>query len=673
MFKFLLIAFTFVLPTSVIAEIKEVVRFNDVMRQIEAMEYDIRLDEATGNHKSANRSQNLRFTYFTDGFHVETRSFSDMTFSPWEARFSIKGVHRETYAVSPQSLRPPTVNGHQMSFDYSGLRIEYINNTNGMRQNFYLDSKPSGRGHLQIEFETSLRGVTYTIPEQHNEVVLIDHLSGIPTMHYGDLRVWDSKGRMLDARFDSTARGFSLVVDDTDAVYPITVDPLSYTSAYGFQDPTQSGAKFGFSVAFNYNAAIIGAPYFDTATKADAGKVFAFSISPDCATIQSLTPSWTVEGENAYDRLGHAVAGRGNPVGKSLYNRADDIVASAPGYDYGGLNNAGKVYIWTTDGTTKLPTTVTPDWTATGSQASEAFGTTLSIIYNLKSDGYYSLAVGSPSRSRVVVFYGNLNGLTQSPNWSHNGYIASQTGTTTWSFGSSIAMRPNMKIATSDDINGDGYGDLLVGAPNAYDLYGNHCGYVYVFHGSASGLSSTVNQYKKMPNTWGFGFSVAYSEDSNNDGIGDIAVGYPTDGPGKVYVYAGGNGIFNSSPMATLAGEMAGDQFGYSISAAGNPYLGITLVVGAPYSDVPSLGFSNSGAVYIYSSLGFGFASTPDYKVNDLTNSNANLGWSVSTFFLGRVECPSAVYPTWILMGAPGNSGSGYSSTGSSTIWKISY
>lgn len=666
------LAFSLALIGQAASEPRQLTGFDEALRQIADSEYHIRLDEATGNYKSANRAQNLRFTYGSDGFHVEVRKLEETELSPWDAAFQLAGVHRGEGGFTPPLLRTPAVESRQALFDYPGMRVEYLNDTNGMRQNFHLESRPPGRGPLRLEVLTKLRGVHHAVAKNGDEVILLDDLTEQPRMHYADLVVWDANGRTLRAEFEATRQGFAIVVDDESASYPLVVDPLSYTSVYGFNGPSGDGEpKFGFAVAFNKYAVVVGAPYFDSGTKTDAGKVFLFSISPSCATVTSTAPAWSVEGENAYDRLGWAVAGRGNAVGQGLPSRADDIIASAPGYDQGSWSNAGKVYVWTTDSSTKLPASTTADWTATGGQSSEGFGTALSVIYSVKADGKYSLAVGSPNRSRVVVYYGTSSGLSSSPNWNHNGYIASQTGTTTWSFGSSIAMRTDMMSGKADDVNGDTYGDLIVGAPNSYDLYGYFCGYVYVFHGSAAGLSSTTSQHKKIQSAWGFGHSVAYAEDSNGDGIGDVAVGYPADGAGKVYVYSGGSGIFSGSPLNILTGEFSGDQFGYSISAAGNPYTGITLAVGAPYNDVSALGLINCGAVYLFTSTGSGYPSTANLEINDLNQGgNSNLGWSISTFYVGRVECPNAVYPTWVLMGAPGNVEAG-SNTGAATIWKI--
>jgi len=96
-------------------------------------------------------------------------------------------------------------------------------------------------------------------------------------------------------------------------------------------------------------------------------------------------------------------------------------------------------------------------------------------------------------------------------------------------------------------VNGDGYSDIIVGA-YLFDNTLSDEGRAYVYLGSASGLNSTVawtatsnQQYAK------FGSSVSSAGDVNGDGYSDIIVGAPLykDGQtneGKVYVYLGNDG-----------------------------------------------------------------------------------------------------------------------------------
>ena len=47
-----------------------------------------------------------------------------------------------------------------------------------------------------------------------------------------------------------------------------------------------------------------------------------------------------------------------------------------------------------------------------------------------------------------------------------------------------------VSVGTAGDVNGDGYGDVIVGAPR-YDNGETNEGRAFVYHGSATGLSAS--------------------------------------------------------------------------------------------------------------------------------------------------------------------------------------
>lgn len=111
----------------------------------------------------------------------------------------------------------------------------------------------------------------------------------------------------------------------------------------------------------------------------------------------------------------------------------------------------------------------------------------------------------------------------------------------------------------SGDVNGDGYTDLIVGAPMhspTPSLFQQ--GAVYVFFGPAFNSPEAV----KIPASatlMGIGFSLA-TGDINNDGFDDLLVG----ATGKVAAYYGGPSFSAAGPNATFAGKDAG--FGRSVA-----------------------------------------------------------------------------------------------------------
>ena len=84
-----------------------------------------------------------------------------------------------------------------------------------------------------------------------------------------------------------------------------------------------------------------------------------------------------------------------------------------------------------------------------------------------------------------------------------------------------------VSVATAGDVNGDGYSDVIVGAHD-YDSDQTDEGRAYVYLGSASGLASSPAWTAEGDQAGAdFGISVATAGDVNGDGYSDVIVGAP--------------------------------------------------------------------------------------------------------------------------------------------------
>lgn len=128
-------------------------------------------------------------------------------------------------------------------------------------------------------------------------------------------------------------------------------------------------------------------------------------------------------------------------------------------------------------------------------------------------------------------------------------------------------------VSPAGDFNGDGIGDVIVGAYQS-DAGGLDAGRAYIYFGGRRvDAKPDLILTGEAPGDL-FGVSVACAGDVNKDGYADVIVGaHENDArganAGRAYIYFGGPGA-DTKPDVVLTGEAAGDAFGYSVAGAGD-------------------------------------------------------------------------------------------------------
>jgi len=244
------------------------------------------------------------------------------------------GTHltRYGYADQWQTLdNPPVLAADKDLINYQwddNLHEWWVNRPEGLEQGFTLQSRPPGAdGTLIVEMRLS---GTLT-PVQRGGALFFKDSDETTVLAYDKLYVTDARGKAIPATFALQRGQLQIVVQDAEADYPLTIDPLatSHTVALTASDGAEQDI-FGQSVAISGDTAVVGSPWDDEYS----GSVYIF------ARNQSGTDLW---GEVV--KLTASDAAAGDLFGDSVAISGDTVVIGAPDDDDDG-SDSGSAYIF---------------------------------------------------------------------------------------------------------------------------------------------------------------------------------------------------------------------------------------------------------------------------------------------------------------------------------------
>lgn len=320
-----------------------------------------------------------------------------------------------------------------------------------------------------------------------------------------------------------------------------------------------------------------------------------------------------VNGTAQDQELGRVVNSAGDLNGDGL----DDIVVSLPNATINGQSLAGSVYVIYGSTNNSSPLTLnnlpaSKGFRISGLQSFDQLGYSAAGAGDVNNDGYGDLILGAPGASHndadssgaAFVIFGrptfpavlDLSTLNGGNGFRLNGVMPDD--------------RLGSAVAGAGDVNGDGFDDLIVGAPNAAVAGKAAAGYAYVVYGD-TGFNPVLSA-AALNGSNGFRFSgnaaedhtgevVDYAGDVNRDGFADVLVAAPRakvgsqTEAGKVYIIFGGSSkpgninanTLNGSNGFRADGVSEADHAGQSAAAAGdvNSDGYADLVIGAPYAN----------------------------------------------------------------------------------------
>ena len=382
----------------------------------------------------------------------------------------------------------------------------------------------------------------------------------------------------------------------------------------------QVGARHGAALAASGDVngdgradVLIGQPDWDSLGSTNNGRVVLF-LGTASGVAANASWSYSFVGSNA--ALGSCVAHIGDVNGDGF----GDVAVGAPGYSNGQASEGRVlVFLGSASGLNAGPSN-----SYEANQAGADYGRAIARLGDVNGDGFDDFAASAPSSDttltdagRVYVYHGSASGLPAGPSTVVAGNV---TG-----------MKFGGAIAGGADFNADGFDDLVVGA-ETWSVANLNAGLVQVFHGSSAGISTTAAWQRQGASTdTGLGCSVAALEDVNGDGFGDVLLGSRgvtfQGNNGGAHLYLGGITGINSALYRFFATTQVGNAFAQSVASAGyvNDDNYSDFVVGAPLHDN---GQTDEGRAFVF--LGgptlASISSGPTYESNQ---AGAQLGVAV--------------------------------------------
>lgn len=512
---------------------------------------------------ATNSAQDLS-THFTS-HGIEVASGKDR----WGLAFVGYGYGKALRGTQPAA---PIADSNRVEYRHGTLTEWYVNGPAGLEQGFTVSQRSLNPQHNELTIALSLSGDLIPVVDKDSQGLSLNDRSGSTRLRYAGLTAYDKTGRELHARLQVQKQQLLLHVDDANAQYPLTVDPVVQLAKLSASDGT-TGAWLGYSIAISGSTIVVGAPQATIGSNTYQGAAYVF-VEPKAGWMNMpQTAKLTASDGGPYNYFGDSVSIDGST-----------IVVGAMDATIGSNQGQGAAYVFVQPSGGWANGTETAKLTASDGGLDDFLGYSVSVSGSTVVVGEPHATVNSNFDQGAAYVYvepsGGWVGSTETAKLTSNGVTGDQ-------FGQSVS------------INGS---TIAIGAP--YVAVGGKYaqGAAYVFTEPAGGwvdMTPTAElTVASGPGGEYFGSSIATSGSA-------VVAGAPgaNSFAGAAYVFAmpaGGWADMTQTGTLTASAGIADDLLGSSVSISGT-----TIVAGAEHAIIGSATWAGAAYMFVMPSGGW--------------------------------------------------------------------
>jgi hypothetical protein len=511
--------------------------------------------------------QNLQACFDADGAH-----FSGSHISPLALQLVAWGRGSSLKQVKPVQ---PVIHGSRTNYHHGSLTAWWQVLPVGIEQGFTITERPDGRGKLKLTLAAT----------GHQHVNASSNALSWGKLRYGKLVVTDANNKVIPAALKYTGKSILITLNDANAAYPLTVDPLVWIEQKVAASDGTGHFDFGQAVALDNTTALIGADLATVDGNTQQGAVYVFTKS---------NGKWTESGKltandgEANDTFGTSI---------SLYDNTALIGAGSASVK--GNRSQGAAYIFVKSGDTW---TEKAKLTAKDGKPFAQFALSVALDKKTALIGALGASVnGNYAQGAAYVFTKSQGA------WRQTAKLTANDGSTYDEFGSAVALAGTT---------------ALIGAGMASVNGNQQQGAAYIFTESKGTWAQTAKLTASDAAAGeGFGDPIALNGTTALIGAGGATV----DGKqaqGAAYIFAKSNGTWTQKAELTAKDGRPGDFFGTAVALENTRAL-----IGAHFAAVS--GQPEQGAIYLFTKSNDTWKQTQKITASD-GMANDNFGLSVA-------------------------------------------